>query len=203
MPAGPPSPRQRDVESDSGSLTKAAARDAGTASLQPTSQEPSVHRPVRTPASLPAAWPSQRPTTAIDWLDRPEQYYGTQAEAEAMANHIRYTMSLLSERIRLDTEVQRDSALKTALIQEKERLGLLLRAVRAQAEGTLTNKERADILAARKRLETSHRKEIVPRELLIEEFVREGRKDGPPPGKYPTTSSSGNVDLVPVDVNFP
>ena len=120
-----------------------------------------------------------------------------------MVNHIQYTTSLLSERVRLDSKAQNDPALKTALIQEKERLGLLLRAAKAQAKGGLTEKERAAILAERKRLEESHRKEIVPREKLIEDFVRQGRQDGPPPGKYPTTSGSGNVQLVPVDINTP
>jgi hypothetical protein len=157
----------------------------------------------RPTASRPAAWPSQRPSTAIDWLDRPEEYDGTRAEAEALVNHVQYTMSLLNERIRLDAKVQRDPALKTALLQEKERLNLLLRAAKAQAKGTLTPQERKAILAARKRLADSHRKEFVPRELLIEEFVNQGRKSGPPPGKYPTTSGSGNMELVPVDVNFP
>lgn len=176
--------------------------DGGAGSLQPTSPQ-KVAAAVRKPTSRPEAWPSNRPKTAIDWLDRPEEYDGTPAEAEAMVNHVQFTMSLLSERIRLDPKVQRDPALRTALIQEKERLALLLRAAKAQAKGSLTPDERAAILGVRKRLGESHRKEMVPRELLIEEFAKEGRRDGPPPGKYPTTSSSGNVELVPVDVNFP
>lgn len=166
----------------------------------PAPQEPVAVSPI---ASRPAAWPPRRPATAIDWLDRPEEYDGPPSEAESLVKHIQYTTSLLSERIRLDPKVQRDPALKTALIQEKERLGLLLRAAKAQARGALTPNERAAILAERKRLETSHRKEIRSRELLIDEFVNEGRKSGPPPGKYPTTTGSGNVNLVPVDVNFP
>jgi len=120
-----------------------------------------------------------------------------------LVNHVQYTISLLSERIRLDTKARTDPAFKTALIQEKDRLGLLLKAAKGQAKGNLTQKERAAILAERKRLEESHRKEVVPRELLIEEFVRQGRQDGPPPGKHPKTSGSGNVELVPVDINTP
>lgn len=120
-----------------------------------------------------------------------------------MVKHVQYTISLLSERIRLETKARTDPALRTALIQEKDRLGLLLKAAKALTKGNLTQKQRAAILAERKRLEESHRKEVVPRELLIEEFVRQGRKDGPPPGKYPTTCASGNVELVPVDVNTP
>ncbi len=193
-PAGAPSADRAD---------RAAAADGGAGSLKPTSAQSPTLRPTRTAASRPAAWPAQRSTAAIDWLDRPEEYDGTPAEAEALINHIQYTTSLLGERIRLDRKVQNDPALKTSLIQERERLGLLLRAAKAQAKGGLTQKERAAILAERKRLTESHRKEVVPREKLIEDFVRQGRKDGPPPGKYPTTSGSGNVELIPVDINTP
>jgi hypothetical protein len=175
----------------------------GVSSLRPTSAPAPSHVFARGPSSRPSPWPAQRPATAIDWLDRPEEYDGTPAEAEAMVKHVQYTISLLSERIRLETKARTDPALRTALIQEKDRLGLLLKAAKALTKGNLTQKQRAAILAERKRLEESHRKEVVPRELLIEEFVRQGRKDGPPPGKYPTTCASGNVELVPVDVNTP
>ncbi|NLE61517.1 MAG: hypothetical protein GX616_24460 [Planctomycetes bacterium] len=191
--AGPDTPAGRVVGS----------RDGGASSLRPTSAPAPSHGLVQNAASRPSAWPAQRPTTAIDWLDRPEDYDGTPAQAEALVNHVQYTISLLSERIRLDTKARTDPAFKTALIQEKDRLGLLLKAAKAQAKGNLTQKERAAILAERKRLEESHRKEVVPRELLIEEFVRQGRKDGPPPGKYPATSPGGNVELVPVDISTP
>jgi len=188
---------------NAGSPAQNVGRASPPAPGQVMASPPAKLAPVRPATSRPAAWPSQRPTTAIDWLDRPEEYDGTRAEAEALVKHVQYTMSLLNERIRLDTKVQKDPALKTALLQEKERLNLLLRAAKAQAKGTLTPEERKDILAARKRLADSHRREVVPRELLIDDFVNQGRKPGPPPGKYPTTSGSGNIDIVPVDVNFP
>ncbi|MGQ9649835.1 MAG: hypothetical protein ACUVXJ_06980 [Phycisphaerae bacterium] len=176
---------------------------SGLSSLRPTSALARSSGLPKVTASRPSPWPSQRPTTAVDWLDHPEDYDGTPAEAEAMAKHLQYTISLFSERIRLDPRVRTDPVFKTALIQEKDRLGLLLKAVKAQAKGNLAQKQRAAILAERKRLEESHRKEVVPRELLIEEFVRQGVKDGPPPGKYPTTCPGGNVDLVPVDISTP
>lgn len=181
----------------------AGSLGGGLSSLRPTSTLALSSGSPKAPASRPSAWPSRRPTTAVDWLDHPEDYDGTPAEAEAMAKHLQYTISLLSERIRLDPKARTDPVFKTALIQEKDRLGLLLKAAKAQAKGNLTQKQRAAILAERKRLEESHRKEVVPRELLIEDFVRQGLKDGPPPGKYPTTCPGGNVELVPVDISAP
>jgi hypothetical protein len=154
-------------------------------------------------ASRPEAWPAQRRSTVVDWLDRPEEYDGNRAEAEAMVKHVQYMMSLLSERSRLELPAQKDQALKASLAHENERLGLLLRAAKAAAKGALTPQERAAILAERKRLEELHRKDSRSRDALIDEFVHEGRKPGPPPGKYPTTAGAGNVNLVPVDVNFP
>ncbi|HRR85926.1 MAG TPA: hypothetical protein P5316_13030 [Phycisphaerae bacterium] len=197
-PAGSPA-----TNSNSSAKRPSGSLGGGLSSLRPTSTlAPSSGSPKAT-ASRPCPWPFQRPTTAVDWLDHPEDYDGTPAEAEAMAKHLQYTISLLSERIRLDPKARTDSVFRTALIQEKDRLGLLLKAVKAQAKGNLTQKQRAAILAQRKRLEESHRKEVVPRELLIEEYVRQGLKDGPPPGKYPTTCPGGNVELVPVDISTP
>jgi len=220
MPAEPPTVSPKSV--DHSPVNEAS--QVPSAPVGPTASRPAAHPGPRSPGGMasrspkggnvagqrhrvatsrPAAWPAQRRSTVIDWLDRPEEYDGTRAEAEAMVKHIQYMMSLLSERSRLELPAQKDPVLKASLTHENERLGLLLRAAKAAANGTLTPRERAAILAERKRLEELHRKDSRSRDELIDEFVREGRRDGPPPGKYPTTAAAGNVNLVPVDVNFP
>ena len=49
-----------------------ARPDGGAGSLKPTPGEGAGSRLTRTPTSRPMAWPAQRATAAIDWLDRPE-----------------------------------------------------------------------------------------------------------------------------------
>ncbi len=81
------------------------------------------------------AVPQSQPASAHSiaaWLERPAEYDAPRQEAIAMASHLHFTMSVLTERMRLDPQVKRDAQLLERLTAEKNRLATLQKTVAAR-----------------------------------------------------------------------
>jgi len=105
--------------------------------------------PQTSPASQPAD-PGVYADVINYWIDKPLDYDGDEAACEVFANHIRYTTSLLKEKLRLDVDVKKNRMLRDQLLQEKANLYALYKAVEARRKGALTSAEKAAILAERR-----------------------------------------------------
>jgi hypothetical protein len=119
------------------------------------SSKPSSH-----PASSQPVKRVKRILVITDWLAKPTEFDGTKSESEVFAKHIRYTLSLLNERIRLDLRSRKDREQRSRLFREKAGLTTLERAVRAREGGALTPTEREAILAERQQQMERFRQEL-------------------------------------------
>ncbi len=117
-----------------------AALDSPVAAAAPSATRPAEAEDDA--SRLPKA-SAPRTTTITEWLDRPASYDGDSAEADALLDHLDYTLSLLSERTRFDPAVRRDMTLKRQLHQERRRLLALIDSATARAAGAMTPEEAA------------------------------------------------------------
>ncbi len=116
--------------------------EAYKASLE---QEPGAASTAPAPASQPEATPS--PGTLARWMEQPGAYNGTSKAARALLAQAYYAHSLVSERLRLDPELRRDSALRARLVDDKGKLTRLARVLDARSRGLPTPAEREARLA--------------------------------------------------------
>lgn len=100
---------------------EAALREEIT--VAPPTTQPGA--PVQVAHDDPAAY---NRLTIANYLDRPHELRCSKAEANILVAHIQYTLSLLTERMRLDPEVRQNRTLHAALTGQRIRLVALMRA---------------------------------------------------------------------------
>jgi hypothetical protein len=135
-------------------------------------------RPADPPPAVdaPPAAVTGRVDLIAEWLDRPEQYDADRDQAAAFAAHIRLTLHLLLERMRIDSAYRKDHELKVALRTKKVALANLLESALARADGELTPEEKADRDAEIARLQELARIEFERRSDERKLIIKDARK---------------------------
>lgn len=81
----------------------------------------------RTPTTRPAS--SRRGHTIARWIDKPDDFSGSWPEAQALARHVHFAQSLLTERLRIEPTTTKNTPMKAELTRELVRLDRLLTAL--------------------------------------------------------------------------
>lgn len=68
-------------------------------------------------------------STILEWIERPTAFEGSAAEAKALHARAYQALSLLNERIRLDSALRRNADLRRRLLTEKQQLTALAKAL--------------------------------------------------------------------------
>lgn len=117
------------------------------------------------PTSAPAEEAEPEPEAdfaVVDWLDRPATFEGSPSQVERLLPRVHHALSLMNERVRLDTDARRDASLRRQLLDERHRL--------QQLAGVLRDYEEPRPAAQPTPLEQAHREEMKEqREKLSEE----------------------------------
>lgn len=127
-----------------------------------------------------------KPTAVLQiapWLSKPDAFDVEPAAAKAFVPHLQFTLSVLSERIRQDPQLKKDTAARGELTRERSELQKLYKVVVARAGGALTADEKEQLAQQeREQMERMRREQMTEEEVRARALRRLLGVD-PPPGQ--------------------
>ena len=137
-----------------------------------------ITRKGKSPAPTTRAAAPRRGHTIVRWIDKPDDFNSTWPTAQALARHVRFAQSLLTERIRIEITTTQNAPIKAELRRELVRLDRLLTALTpGQPRPTLTGDSEPAKLPADDALEERRRQWLEERrQAKLQRITEESEK---------------------------